>query len=387
MPPSAPVTIRWVSSFADIPQSPWDQCFPPPLEGRWWYAALERCGIEDQFKFAYAVIDRGGETIGIAPTFLMDVPLDIIAPEQIAGLVRIVGRFVRFLRYQRTLFVGSPCSDEGTVGLIPGVTLNEVAGPLQDALDERAKQTKSSMIVWKDFVDADVPSLAGLVESHGLFRVTSYPGTRISDLSAGGFESYLKSLKSSHRHNLKKKLRRGKEALATEPAVNQNPDPQTIDEIFALFWQTYLKGKTKFERLNRRFFELIAGEPTSYFALVRRKDNGRLVAFMLCFDCEPRAINKFIGIDYAVEDAYLYFQLWEVAVDWASRRGFREFQSGQTGYRAKFDVGHEPVRLTNFCRHRNWLVQKIFAWQAKSISWETIDGDLKTYVAAHSAAP
>jgi hypothetical protein len=357
------------------------------LEGRWWYAALERCGIEDQFKFAYAVIERvGGEAIGIAPTFLMDVPLDIIAPEQIAGLVRVAGKFVRFLRYQRTLFVGSPCSDEGTVGLVPGVTLSDVAGPLQDALNDRARQAKASMIVWKDFTDTDVAALGALIESHGLFRVTSYPGTRLSPLPGGGFGAYVKSLKGSHRHNLKKKLRRGKEVLPTESSVIQNPDAQTIDEIFALFWQTYLKGKTKFEKLNRRFFELIAGEPASHFLLIRRKDNNKLAAFMLCFECGPRVINKFIGIDYAIEDAFLYFQLWEAAVDWASRRGFGEFQSGQTGYRAKLDVGHALVPLTNFCRHRNRFVHKVFAWQARSITWETIDGDLKVYLARHASA-
>jgi predicted N-acyltransferase len=378
-----PVTVRWVSSFSEIPTSLWDQCFPPPLEGRWWYAAVERCGIEDQFAFAYGVIERDGQPIGIAPTFLMDVPLDIIAPEQVAGLVRFAGRFIRLLRYQRTLFVGSPCSDEGTVGVVPGVALAEVAPAIQDALNARAKQVKASMIVWKDFIDADVPALESLAASHGLFRVTSYPGTRIS-LPTGGFDAYLKSLKGSHRHNLKKKLRRGNEVVPTESNVVQRPDPKTLDDIFALFWQTYLKGKTKFEKLNRRFFELIAAEPASHFVLIRRKDDGRLVAFMLCFDCGPRAINKFIGIDYSLENAFLYFQQWAAAVDWAGKRGFAEFQSGQTGYRAKLDVGHALVPLTNFCRHRNRIVHKVFAWQAKGITWETIDGDLKTYLAAHS---
>jgi hypothetical protein len=366
-----PISVRWVSSFEEIPVSLWDQCFPPPLEGRWWYATLERCGIEDQFTFAYGLIERDGQSIGIAPTFLMDVPLDIIAPEQIAGLVRFAGRFLRFLRYQRTLFVGSPCSDEGSVGLVPGATLAEVAPAIQDALNARAKEAKASMIVWKDFVDADVPALASLTTSHGLFRVTSYPGTRVT-LPAGGYDAYLKSLKGSHRHNLKKKLRRGQEVVPTESSVVQHPDPRALDDIFSLFWQTYLKGRTKFEKLNHRFFELIATEPTSHFVLIRRKDDGRLVAFMLCFDCGPRAINKFIGIDYSLENAFLYFQLWAAAVEWAGERRFAEFQSGQTGYRAKSDVGHALVPLTNFCRHRNRLAHRIFAWQAKGITWETI---------------
>lgn len=374
--------VRWVNSVDDIPVALWDACFPPPLEGRWWYAAMEKCGIEDQFAFSYALIERDGEMVGIAPAFLMDVPLDIIAPEKVAGLVRFVGKFLRVLRYQRTLFLGSPCSDEGSVGLVPDVTLAEVATSIQDALNARAKQTKASMIVWKDFIQADAEVLGspeGMAESTGLFRVTSFPGTRM-ELPAGGFEPYLKSLKGSHRHNLKKKLRRGKETVATDASVIQFPEAKVLDEIFPIFWQTYLKGRTKFEKLNRKFFDLIAAEPTSHFVMIRRKDDGRLVAFMLCFDCGKRVINKFIGIDYALENAFLYFQLWEAAVDWASNRGFAEFQSGQTGYRAKLDVGHSLVSLDNFCRHRNKLVHRVFAWQAKGITWETIDSDLKVYL-------
>jgi hypothetical protein len=375
-----PITIRWFDSLDQIDPDLFNACFPPPLEGRWWYAALEKCGIEDQFTFAYAQIEKDGKPVGIAPTFLMDVPLDVIAPDQIASLVRTVGKYIRFLRYQRTLFVGSPCSEEGTVGLLPEVQLAEVAPALQQALNDRAKQTRTSMIVWKDFIDHDRPALSQLA---GLFQVVSYPGTKLA-LPAGGFDAYLKTLKSSHRNKMKKKLRLGPEKLPTESTVIQHPDAATLAEIFPLFWQTYLKGKTKFEKLNLRFFELIAADPTSYFVLLRRADNRELVAFMLCFDCGPRLVNKFIGINYAIPDAYLYFQLWAAAVDWASRRGFTELQSGQTGYSAKLEIGNTLVPLTNFARHRNPLIHKIFAWQAKGISWKTIDHDLAIYLAAHA---
>jgi uncharacterized protein len=378
------VSIRWLNSVDDLPAELWERCFPPPLEGRWWYATMENCGIRDQFEFSYGLIEQDGVPIGIAPTFVMDVPLDILAPEKLAAVVRFAGRVVRKLGFQRTLFVGSPCSDEGTVGLVPGTNLSQVAGLLQTALDQRATAVGASMIVWKDFAEADSAALSPLIKSHGLFQVVSFPGTRIA-LPAGGFENYLKSLKSSHRHNLKKKLKRGKEALATISTVVQNPDVALREEIFALFWQTYLKGKTKFEKLNIKFFELIAAEPTAYFVLIRRSDTGRLVAFMLCFDCGQRAINKFIGIDYSIENAFLYFQLWEAFVDWASQRGFAEIQSGQTGYRAKMDMGHSLVPLNNFCRCRNELVHKIFAWQAKGISWQTIDTDLRNVKQAFAA--
>ncbi len=99
---------------------------------------------------------------------------------------------------------------------------------------------------------------------------------------------------------------------------------------------------------------------------------------MLCFDCRPRLVNKFIGLDYAVAaEGNLYFQLWAAAAAWAAEQGFAEVQSGQTGYRFKLDVGNALVPLTNFARHRNPLVHRIFAGQARGITWATIDPDLK----------
>jgi hypothetical protein len=117
--------------------------------------------------------------------------------------------------------------------------------------------------------------------------------------------------------------------------------------------------------------------------LLRQAGSGRLIAFMLCFDCGPRLVNKFIGIDYTIPDAFLYFQLWAAAVDWASALGFAEIQSGQTGYSAKLEIGNHLVPLTNFARHRNPLVHAVFAWQAKGINWKTIDNDLAVHLAAH----
>ena len=51
-------------------------------------------------------------------------------------------------------------------------------------------------------------------------------------------------MKGSRRHNLKKKLRRGKEQVALGVEILQRPDAKTLDDIFGLFWQTYEKSAT-----------------------------------------------------------------------------------------------------------------------------------------------
>ncbi len=370
------ITIDWRASASEIPSELWDATFSPSLEGRWWYDVLERSNLEDQFRFAYGVISDGGRPVGIAPTFLMDVPIDLVAPPMVATVLRGLGRFVPRFRYQRTLFVGSPCSDEGTLGLVQGAPVAAVVDALQTDVERRARTARAPMIVWKDFPDEYRPELEALARRRGLFAVVSFPGTRVG-LSGKSFEDYVMSLKIAKRHRLRRNLKRGKEACPLVASIVTAPDESVRREIFALFWKTYEHGKTKFERLTPEFFTAISAEPTSAYVLLRNATSGTLAAFMLLFRAGPRVINKFIGIDYALgRDARLYFQLWEHAVRWAYGVGATEIQSGQTGYPAKRDLGHELVPLTNFCKHKNPIIHRVFAMVGKTIDWASLDPDL-----------
>ncbi len=379
---SGDISVRWLSSTLQIPAEHWAQCFVPPLEGLWWYQSLERAKLESQFTFFYGLIEREGQPVGIVPTFLMDVPLDIVATPLIAKLIRLAGHFCGFLRYKRMLCVGSPCSDEGTVGLFPGISLAQVAPALQDSLTRKARQERASMVVWKDFPRSCQTELQSISCSHGLFKVVGYPGTVVS-LPDGNFEAYLSTMKGSQRHNFRKKLRLGKQAGELTTEIVQQPDEATLKEIFNLFWQTYLKGKTKFERLTPEFFRLIARQEPSYFILMRQSQTNKLAAFMLCFRLARRVINKFVGFDYSLgEKWYLYFRLWEQAVQWALGCGASEIQSGQTGYRVKLALGHQIVPLTHYCKHRSRLIHALFARCASRVNLASLDDDLKEYLHA-----
>lgn len=380
-----PYAIRWLRRTGEIPEALWERCFPPPLEGRWWYEALERAGLESQFEFLYGLIESRGEAVGIAPAFLMDLPLDLVAPDPIARLLP----YIPPLRSQRTLFAGSPCADEGTVGLLPGVALGEVAPAIQAALEEAAAARRCSMVVWKDFPETDWGALESLSRERGLFRVISFPNTRMEVGECRNFDDYLKTLNADHRRVLKKKLRRSHALGELEVSVAQRPGVAELEEIFGLFWQTYNKGKTKFERLTPEFFHEIARAEPAWFVMLRDPAaGGRMVAFNLVFLLGRRLINKFIGLDYAYGgEWYLYFRLWEALASWGTGLGAREFQSGQTGYTAKLDIGYKPKPLNNYCRHRNRLLNAALGRVARCISWNTLDEDLAPYVKAHGLPP
>jgi hypothetical protein len=121
MPDCGTYSISIVESEKSIPADLWASCFPPPLEGHWWYQVLEQSGLEDQFQFLYAVASLNDQPVGIAPLFIMKIGLEFLVPKPLVPVLALIGKIFKTLSEPRILFVGSPCSEEGMVGLLPGV--------------------------------------------------------------------------------------------------------------------------------------------------------------------------------------------------------------------------------------------------------------------------
>src|SRR5260370_22144909 len=199
---------------------------------------------------------------------------------------------------QRTLFVGSPILDEGRVGLIPHVNRREALLSLQLALEMKANELRAPLIVWKDFPESSSSDFDWLSRQRRLFRVISLPNT-VVEFSSPDKEAYFAAMKGTRRRKLKTKLKRSREQVALDVEIVERPDAKTLDDIFGLFWQTYEKSATKFERLSRKFFEVIAEKPATLFIILREKITAEMIASMLCFDLADRMTNMFIGMDYS----------------------------------------------------------------------------------------
>jgi hypothetical protein len=378
--------VDFLETASQIPNGLWDACFQPPAEGRWWYEALDQSGIEDQFTFLYALINHFGSPVGIAPAFFMDVPVDQVAPKEFLRLLRLVGKIMPSVLSQRTLFVGSPILDEARVGLIPHVNRREALLSLQLALEVKANELRAPLIVWKDFPESSSGDFNWLSRQRRLFRVTSLPNTLV-EFPSPHKEDYFAAMKGTRRRKLKTKLKRSREQVALGVEILQRPDAKTLDDIFGLFWQTYEKSATKFERLNRKFFEVIAERPATLFIILREKVTGEMIAFMLCFDLGERLINMFIGMDYSrPKEWMLFFRLWEAVVDLALSRGFSAVVSGRSSYEVKIEVGHKLIPLNNYCRHRNFFLHSIYRILAQKVDWASLDEALARFLKAHPDA-
>ena len=377
--------VEFRQTASQIPDGLWDTCFLPPAESRWWYETLEQSGIDDQFTFLYALIRDPDGLVGIAPFFIMDVPIAQVAPEVFLRLLQLVRAILPGIMHQRILFVGSPCTDESTIGLLPHVNRREALLSLQVALEKWAKESRASLIVWKDFPESFSADLDWLSHERRLFRVISFPAT-LAELPSQSKEAYYATLKASDRQNLQRKLRRSRERVALSVEIVQHPDEKTLDEIFALFWQTYQKSTTKFERLNRKFFKSVATKHNTRFVLLREKETSEVVAFRLCFDMGKRLVNRYIGLDYSrPKEWMLYFRLWDASLDLALLRGLPAIWSGQLSYTTKLELGHRLVPLNNYCGHRNLVLHYLYRMLAQRVDWASLDDGLAHFLKSHPA--
>lgn len=374
--------VDWHRSVDDISDQLWQECFAAPYEGKWWYAALERAGLDDQFQFMYGLVKQNDKPVAIAPAFLMDVPIALVLPPALLPVFNVLGKLFPSLLYQRTFFIGSPCSDEGRVGLVEGADAGGVFASINESMRIQANQLGATMRVWKDFASDHESAFVDLMRAQGMFHLVSFPGTSLV-LEGATKEDYISSIKSSRRNKLKKKLKQAHEAPVRVEIIRQPNDAQ-LEEIFSLFWQTYEKGDTKFERLNRSVFESLSRYENAHYVVLRKNDSHEMLAFMLCFELGDHVINKFIGIDYSQpKEWFLYFKLWDAAVEWSYGVGAKSIQSGQTGYAPKIELGNDMVVLSNYCQHKNPMVNFIYKMVAKTINWDTLDSDLAAYVKAY----
>jgi hypothetical protein len=386
LPNGDDLNLLWVDSSQHVPELLWDT-FPSNVEGRFWYKALEESNLNDQFTFKYGMVYYKQKPIALIPIFIMNVPIDLVLPDYIARISNFLGKINPAIKYQKTLFVGSPCADECTIGIV-GEAENEINMVdilcfVQNNLEVLASTLKIEMIVWKDIPHQYLSSFKIFAQQNNLFGMISYPSTEVK-LLGENFSDYLKGMKASRRYNFKKKLRLSHAYGQLEASILQYPASETLDEIFSLFWQTYEKGKTKLERLNRKFFDNIANNSVAWFILLREPATKKLAAFMLCFHLGDKVINKFVGLDYSLNKSwYIYFRLWEAAVNWSYSIGAKSIQSGQTGYRAKIDVGHDLLPLINYCKNTKYLIHLIMSKLSKTINWASLDSDLDAHLKAH----
>lgn len=364
----APLQHKTFSSIRDIPRGQWDSVWPRLAEGWDFYLCQEEAGIEG-FDFLYLALYSGDTLALVAPLFAarfnMGLAMDDAWRERLAKVQHHWPGLLVF----KTLFCGSPTSEKGAVGIHPDF-LGHAAllRALDLALIDTARAQNAWMIVFKDFMDAELGALSAL-SSLGYFTGDSLP-TACLDIAFTSLDGYLDSLSSGTRKGLRRKLRQTEKSgvLQVEAVADIG---HCIDDAYRLYTNVLNAGPMRFEVLTPAFFlnfTRYAAAQTVYFLYWMRDDSAagrRLVGLNFCLQFEDRLIDKYIGMDYAVSrDLNLYFVSFVNNVQWCIDHGKTSYMLSQGGYPVKRQLGARLIPLRTMTK----IVNPVFNWIANRFS-------------------
>jgi predicted N-acyltransferase len=231
---------------------------------------------------------------------------------------------------------------------------------LHEALQVVARQSRASVIVFKDYPSAHRDTLS-LFANDGYRRVPSMPAARVDLVDYKDFDDYMqRRLGKVFRKNLRRKFRAS--ADIGHPEMSVYPDISgIIDEIYPLYKQTLARAEFSFEELTPEFLARIGREmPDRVRFFVWRLD-GKIVAFNFCLLHDGILYDIDIGLDYSVAfDLHLYFVTWRDVVSWAIKNGVRTYYTGPLNYDPKLHLRLELAPLDLYVRHTSPLINPAF---------------------------
>jgi len=134
-----------------------------------------------------------------------------------------------------------------------------------------------------------------------------------------------------------------------------------VDEVYALYLQTYNRSEFKFEKLTKEFLCSVGTrmpERTRFF-LWRRE--GKIIAFALCMVHEDTIYDLNVGMDYAVAlDLHLYFVTYRDIIQWAAENGMKNYLTGPLNYDPKLHLRLDLDPLDLYARHTSDWINPFF---------------------------
>ena len=310
------------------------------------------------FEHHYLVLqDRDGKIRGVQPIFFVRQNLIEGVPGKIASAVDLVRKvFPRFLT-MRVLMVGC-VAGAGELGAVSREDLQWMAEALPEALQLLARQTKPSLIVFKDFYARYRGDLDAL-GSYGYARFPSMPMTRLS-LEHASFDDYLASIGYTTRKSLRRKFRKTERAAKIEMDVVTDIAPH-LDEIYPLYLQVHERSRMKFETLTKDYFREVSRRMSDRARFFIWRQERKIIAFALCFVHEGTLYDECIGLDYGVAlDWHLYFYTLRDVIRWGLSQRLRAYCSGPLNYDPKLHLGCVLMPLDLYVMHTSPVVNSFF---------------------------
>jgi len=298
-----------------------------------------------------------GRLLAAAPAYRYVLDMAAVQHSAVPGVVDLVrSRWPRFLTTP-VYEIGAPAARMDPLLHAPGTDPEQAADAIVGAAVREAERLRVGMIVVQDFVAPGGP-LARALRGSGFSSVRSLP-TVVVSLGFATFEDYLAAMRSKYRRRTRCILE-GSAHLRVERIEDFAP---LAGELARLWRCVYDRAtETKREVLGEAFFEAAAVLP-ELSALVLRRPDGSIAVFGLLL--EDRPWLHFLQCGFEAEAGRgesAYFRLLVEIVRAGIEGGFDFAHLGCTTVGPKLDVGGEAVALGAWIRHRNPLIQRVFAF-------------------------
>lgn len=366
-----------VESVRDIDAALREHAYAHHCKDFRFYELIEET-LPDQFKYRYFILEHaatGGLTV--QPFFFVEQDLTAGLPAKMANwMARLRTKWPRFLT-MRMLMVGCAAA-EGQLGSEE----SWVADALHEALDLYAPQAKVSIVLLKDFPSTYRKSLTPF-SSNGYRRVPSMPAARLP-LDFATFEQYMRErLSKVYRKNLRRKFK----ALEGVPKITMEvlSDGRPIaSELHALYLQTHLRSRLRFERLTEEYFAEVGERMPDRIRFFVWRQEGRMIAFSLCMVHEGTLYDLDVGLDYAVAlDLHLYFVTLRDVFEWSVKNGVTEYHTGPLNYDPKLHLRMHLAPQDLYAKHFTPWINPIFKLAMKYLEPTRHDPVLKKFPNAH----
>ncbi len=345
-----------VLSLAELRKIPaWTEAFRRQVKDHRFYEIVEETIAG--FEHHYVILeDAAGTVRGIQPIFFVQQNLVEGIPALRTAVDFVRRRFPRFLT-MRVLMVGC-AAGEGHLGVCQPGDEEWVAIALYAALEIYARQSKATLIVFKDF-SARYRETLERFTANRYTRIPSMPMTRLA-LTHQSFDAYLQTLGKATRKNLRRKFRKAETAPPLTLEVVSDVSPW-VDEIYPLYLQVQARSPMKFEMLTKDYFRALGQrlpERTRFFLW---RQEGRIVAFSLCLVHNGTIYDDYLGLDYRVAlDLHLYFQSFRDILQWSFAHGIENYHSSPLNYEPKLRLGCSLLPLDLYVHATSKLLNLFF---------------------------
>jgi hypothetical protein len=368
----------WIVRTArEIPEEVRQRAFAGQCKDLRYYELVEET-LPGQFDFAYLGLENAATgAVVVQPLFYVNQDLLAGLPARAHAWVEMVRRRWPRLLVMRMLMVGCASGEGHLDSAVPWV-----AEALHEALDLFTPECDASIILLKDFPARYRETLAPF-SSNGYQRVPSMPGARLK-LDFVSFEEFLQHrLSKVFRKNLRRKFR----VLDGAPAVSMEvlSDVSHLgEELHALYMQTHLRSRMRFERLTAEYFVEAGRRMPDRVRFFVWRQAGRIIAFNFCMVHDDTLYDLEVGMDYAVAlDLHLYFLTWRNLIEWALENGIAHYHTGPLNYDPKLHLRLLLAPQDLYARHVSRWINPVFKLAMHYLQPARHDPVIKRFPNAH----